>query len=62
MPGGRDAARERNVFVDRTIVSNAGLRAIFGTVSPSSTTALARTAGFGDETSRAFGLCAWAGY
>lgn len=59
-PGGRDAARELNVFVDWTIVPDAGLSAIFGIAYPHD--ALSRTAGFGDETSRMFGLYAWASY
>ena len=60
MSNGRDAARERNVFVDRTIVSSAGLSVFFGIAFPDDS--LAPTAGFGDETSRVFGLCARAGY
>ena len=59
-PGGRDAARELNVVVDWTIASNAGLSAFFGIAFPDD--GLARTAGFGDETSRVFGLYAWASY
>ena len=56
---GHVADREIENAAER-IVSNAGLSAIFGIAFPDD--ALARTAGFGDETPRPFGLCARAGY